>query len=294
MHRRPSGAPLLLLAALISIAAVPLEVRPPAEESSTRFAVLGDAGTGDDEQYELAEVLVRSREVFPFDFAILLGDNLYGRERPEDYREKFEVPYRPLLDAGVRFYASLGNHDDTNQRFYELFNMDGNRYYSFKKGPARFFVLDSNYMDRDQLDWFERELSQSGDRWKIAYFHHPLYSSGGRHGSELDLREMLEPLMIEHGVDVVFAGHEHFYERIKPQHGIYYFISGAAGKLRRGDIERTDLTAAGFDEDRSFMLVEITGDAMRFQSISRAGRRVDGGVLPRPADAKVPNTTAHR
>lgn len=294
MHRRPSGAPLLLLAALISIAAVPLEVQPPVEESSTRFAVLGDAGTGDDEQYELAEVLVRSREVFPFDFAILLGDNLYGRERPEDYREKFEVPYRPLLDAGVRFYASLGNHDDTNQRFYELFNMDGNRYYSFKKGPARFFVLDSNYMDRDQLDWFERELSQSDDRWKIAYFHHPLYSSGGRHGSELDLREMLEPLMIEHGVDVVFAGHEHFYERIKPQHGIYYFISGAAGKLRRGDIERTDLTAAGFDEDRSFMLVEITGDAMRFQSISRAGRLVDGGVLPRPADAKVPNTTAHR
>lgn len=290
--RARSTVSALMLATLVSLAAVPLEVRPPFEEGSTRFAVLGDAGTGDDEQYEVAELMTRSREVFPFDFAIMLGDNLYGRERPEDYREKFEIPYRGLLDAGVEFYAALGNHDDTNQRFYEPFHMGGERYYSFKKGPVRFFVLDSNYMDRAQLDWFEREVSQSDDRWKIAYFHHPLYSSGGRHGSELDLREMLEPLMIAYGMDVVFAGHEHFYERIKPQHGIYYFISGAGGKLRRGDIETTELTAAGFDEDRSFMLVEIANDAMRFQAISRTGRRVDSGVLPRPADPVVPNTAA--
>ena len=79
------------------------------------------------------------------------------------------------------------------------------------------------------------------------FFHHPLYSSGASHGSDTALRDQLEPLFIKYGVDAVFAGHEHFYERIKPQKGIYYFVSGGAAKLRKGDIQRTNLTEKGFD-----------------------------------------------
>ena len=79
-----------------------------------------------------------------------------------------------------------------------------------------------------------RSCRASNDRWKIAYFHHPLYSSGDRHGSEVDLRAQVEPLFIKYGVDVVFAGHEHFYERIKPQKGIYYFIAGRLGEAAQG------------------------------------------------------------
>jgi len=133
------------------------------------------------------------------------------------------------------------------------------------------------------VDWLRRELEGSGARWKIAYFHHPLYSSGGKHGSETDLRQILEPLFVEHGVGAVFAGHEHFYERIRPQKGITYFTSGGAAKLRAGDIRKTDLTAAGFDRDRSFMLVEIAGDTLHFQAISRTGDTVDSGTVPAPA-----------
>ena len=115
--------------------------------------------------------------------------------------------------------------------------MNGERFYTFKpKDNVRIFALDSNYMDKTQLDWLEKELAASGSDWKIAFFHHPIYSSGGRHGSDEELRAQLEPLFLKYGVDAVFMGHEHFYERIKPQKGIYYFISGGAAKLREGNV----------------------------------------------------------
>jgi predicted phosphodiesterase len=254
----------------------------PNEKDSVKFAVIGDSGTGDRAQYAVGARLEEAWKAFPFTFAIMLGDNLYGSERPQDYEQKFEKPYAPLLSGGVKFYAALGNHDDPNQRYYKPFNMDGKQYYTFKQGPARFFVLDSNYLDQDQLTWLQQELSSSREPWKVAYFHHPLYSSGERHGSEDDLRERLEPLFKAHGVSVVFAGHEHFYERIKPQHGIAYFISGGSAKLRAGNIrDKSPLTVKGFDTDRSFMLVEIAGDQMHFQTISRTGTVVDSGSVTR-------------
>jgi hypothetical protein len=99
----------------------------------------------------------------------------------------------------------------------------------------------------------------------------------------------MEPLFIKHGVSVVFTGHDHFYERIKPQHGIYYFVAGAGGSLRKGNIDRgTGLTAAGFDSDYSFMLVEIDGIDMHFQAISRAGQTVDSGVIHHSPFAEPP------
>jgi hypothetical protein len=269
-------------------------VTPPVAENSIRFAVLGDTGTGERAQYDVAEQLWKSHGVFPYEFIIMVGDNMYGSERPQDYRRKFEIPYKPILDAKIPFYASLGNHDDPNQIYYKPFNMDGKRFYSFKKDKlgspgVRFFALDSNYVTRDQIEWLEKELANSGSDWKIPFFHHPLYSSGGRHGSEVDLRQQLEPLFLKYGVNVVFAGHEHFYERLKPQKGIYYFTAGGSAKLRAGDIQKTAMTAIGFDADNSYMLVEITGDAMHFQTLSRGGRRIDSGTLarqPRPLTQK--------
>jgi len=224
--------------------------------------------------------------MFPFEFVIMLGDNIYGSERPQDFVNKFEKPYKALLDAKVPFYAALGNHDDPTQRYYKPFNMNGERFYTFAKGSARFFVMDSNYMDQAQLKWLEEQLSRATDRWKIAFFHHPLYSSGEKHGSEIDLRTQVEPLFMKYGVDVVFAGHEHFYERIKPQNGIYYFIEGGSAKLRKGDIAKGPLTAAGFDTDFTYMLAELGKDAMQFQVLSRNGKPIDSGSLPLAEEPK--------
>jgi 3',5'-cyclic AMP phosphodiesterase CpdA len=175
----------------------------------------------------------------------------------------------------------LGNHDKQENRFYKLWNMGGERYYTYTKKNVRFFVLDTDYLDRKQQDWLENELSRSNDEWKVVYFHHPLYSSAGRHGSETDLRVILEPMFIKHGVNAVFSGHDHIYERIKPQNNIYYFVSGSAGQLRRGDLRRSALTAAGYDQNQSFMLVEIDKDEMSVQAIARSGQTVDSATLPR-------------
>jgi 3',5'-cyclic AMP phosphodiesterase CpdA len=161
--------------------------------------------------------------------------------------------------------------------------MDGQQYYTYKKGNVRFFALDSNYMKPQQLAWLEKELQNSGSDWKICYFHHPLYSSGAFHGPSTDLRLLLEPLFIKYGVQVVFAGHEHVYERVKPQNGISYFTEGASGSLRQGNLRDKGQTAVGYDQDRSFMLVEIAGDELYFQTISRTGLMVDSGLIPRVA-----------
>jgi len=254
---------------------------PNKKDGSVKFLVLGDAGTGGREQNQVAEQMERYRKVFPYDFAIMLGDNIYGAERPQDFEQKFSLPYKALLDAKVEFHAALGNHDDPNQRYFKPFHLDGQRYRTFTKGNIRFFVIDSNYLDPDQLKWLEKELSSSNSDWKIPYFHHPLYSNASRHGSSVDLRLLLEPIFLKYGVQVVFSGHDHVYERLKPQKGIYYFVSGAAGQLRKGNMDPSDQTAASFDQDQSFMLVEVAGDEMFFESVSRTGRVVDSGVINR-------------
>ncbi len=220
---------------------------------------------------------------FKYELVVLVGDNLYGSERPQDFVKKFERPYKPLLDAGVKFYASLGNHDSREQRFYKLFNMDGKLYYTFNPKPdVRFFALESTYPEPEQIKWLETELKASTSDWKIAYFHHPLYSSGDRHGSDVGLRDVLEPLFLKYNVSVVLTGHDHFYERVKPQKGIVYFVVGSGGMLRKGNIDRqSGITAKGFDTDLAFMAAEIAGDEMYFNTISRTGQIVDSGVLKR-------------
>ncbi|HUQ31039.1 MAG TPA: metallophosphoesterase [Pyrinomonadaceae bacterium] len=254
----------------------------PLKEGSVRFMVVGDTGTGSDKQQQLADVMVKYRQAFPFEFALMMGDNLYGGETPQDFKTKFEDVYKALLDDQVKFYATLGNHDQSNQRFYAKFNMNGEEYYRFTKGNVAFYSLNSNYMDARQLKWLEGELSKDASDWKICFFHHPPYSSGGKHGSDTKLREVVEPLFLKYGVNAVFAGHDHFYERIKPQQGIYYFVSGAGGKLRDGDVKKgSPLTEKAFDKDMSFMLLEIAGDQMHFQVISRTGETVDSGALPK-------------
>jgi predicted phosphodiesterase len=258
------------------------EFKFPLKANSVRFAAIGDMGTGKPPQYEIAQQMLKARQAFPFEFVTMLGDNIYGDSKPADFDRKFAVPYKPLLDAGVKFYASLGNHDNTNERFYKPFNMNGESYYTYKKGNVRFFVLNSNYMDPKQTAWLETQLKDAGPGdWKICYFHHPLYSSAKFHGPALDLRQLLEPLFIKYGVDVVLSGHDHIYERVHPQHGIYYFTEGASGELRPRDLAASAITDKGFDTDRSFMLIEVAGDEMSFQTISRTGVTIDSGVIHR-------------
>ena len=276
--------PTLLFAAAAASAALLAQSSPlPNKSGSLKFAAIGDNGTGDRPQYDVAQQMTKVHATFPFDLVIMLGDNMYGSQTPADFVKKFEQPYAPLLMAGVKFQASIGNHDRPEQVSYKPYNMNGQRYYTYTRNNVRFFALDSNLVDRKQLEWIETALKDSREEWKICYFHHPLYSNANRHGSAIDLRVLLEPIFVKYGVNVVFSGHDHVYERIKPQKDIYYFVSGSAGQLREGNMSPSDQTAASFDKDQSFMVVEIAGADMFFQAISRTGQTVDSGAIHRQA-----------
>ena len=253
----------------------------PNKPGSVKFAVLGNSGTGEPAQYELAKQMSTFHDRFKYDFVLLAGGNLFGSERPHDFIKKFETPYKPLLDAGVKFQASLGPDDDANQRFYKLFNMDGKSYYSFSPKPeVSFFALDTNYFGPEQIQWFEQELQASKAAWKIAFFHHSLYSGVAQKPAEL--RSMLEPLLIKYNVAVVMSGQGGIYERVTPQNGIAYFVVGSGGQLKQGGLNKSStITGKGFDRDQAFLAAEIAGDEMYFMAISREGTIVDAGVVRR-------------
>jgi hypothetical protein len=280
-------APTPVVTNAVQVAAPPPAAAPvtlPNRPDALKFLVFGDFGTGSRAQYELADQMAALYMRFPFQMVALVGDNLYGSQGPADFRRKFEVPYKPLLDAGVKFYASLGNHDSRDQRYYKLFNMDGQLYYSFKapKQDVRFIALETTYLEPAQVAWLEDTLKSAREAWKIVYFHHPLYSSGNRHGSDMPLRAALEPLFVKYGVSVVFAGHDHLYERMKPQRGIQHFVVGSGGQLRRGDGRSAEaFSARVVDDDRVFLAAEIYENEMVFNAISRAGQVVDSGVIAR-------------
>ncbi|MEP7272468.1 MAG: metallophosphoesterase [Acidobacteriota bacterium] len=255
-------------------------------KKSVRFTILGDWGTGDGAASGIASQILRSHTASPLDFVIAAGDNIYPDGSGRRFVKNFEEPFAGLLREKMPFYAVLGNHDvregRQDQRQYPLFNMGGENYYSLKKGDglAEFFMLDSTDFDAPQAAWLEAQLKQSTAKWKIAVFHHPIYSSAGTHGSSTSLRKMLEPLFVRYGVRAVFSGHDHTYERTTLQQGIQYFVTGAGGKVRRGDIDlKSPFLAKSFDEDNQFMEVEVEEQHIKFRSITRSGLVIDGGVI---------------
>jgi 3',5'-cyclic AMP phosphodiesterase CpdA len=251
-----------------------------------RFPVIGDWGTGDGDQTGIANQMFAAHRRSPFDFVISAGDNIYPNGSGRYFGKNFERPFTRLLAERINFHVVLGNHDvregRQDQCQYPLFNMGGCNYFTLRQGDGlvELFMLDSNDCDAAQLGWLEQKLKSSTAHWKIAVFHHPIYSSGKRHGSDVELRRKLEPLFVRYGVNVVFSGHDHFYERTKPQHGIHYFVTGAGGKTRRGGVDLdSPIRAQSFDEDNHFMLVEADHSRISFQAISETGGVIDKGII---------------
>jgi predicted phosphodiesterase len=255
-------------------------------QDKVRFAVIGDWGTGDTDEVGTAKQMFASHQRGSFDFVIAAGDNIYPNGSGRHFNQNFEQPFAGLIKDKVKFYAVLGNHDvesgRKDQLEYPLFNMGGQNYYKFERGEglAEFFMLDSTDFGATQTTWLENSLRASRAKWKIAVFHHPIYSSGKKHGSATGLRKILEPMFIHYGVNVAFSGHDHIYERTKPQQGIQYFVTGAGGKIRRGDVDlKSNLRAVSYDEDSHFMLIEVDDKEVRFQAITETGAVIDSGLV---------------
>jgi len=257
-----------------------------------KFAAIGDFGTGDDSQAGIAAQIFRDHKTSPLDLVIAVGDNIYPDGGGRHFAKKFERPYSGLIRDGVKFHAVLGNHDVKDGRrdqcHYPLFNMNGQCYNTIKQGDglAEFFMVDSTDYDMTQAGWLEGALRESTAKWKIAVFHHPIYSSGQTHGSDLGLRRSIEPLLVRYGVNVVLSGHDHIYERVKPQQGVQYFVTGAGGQVRHNDINmRSPFRAMSFDHDNHYLQMEIEDQQISFQAITRSGSVIDRGTIAQRAMA---------
>lgn len=254
----------------------------PEDKPLFRFVTIGDVGTGETGQYEVANAMVRYHQNHPFKVVTLLGDNIYTNGEIEKIKDVFEKPYQSLLEQSVKFYACLGNHDirtenGNRQVTYPLFNMQG-RYYTFKYDPVQFFVLDANdNADWDkQIPWLEDQLQRNQTPWKIVYSHFPMYSSGLYSVNKI-LINRLTPLFKKYGVQLYMNGHEHNYERTQPIHGITYLVNGNGGANIRpvGSSEWTAKAAS----THGFTAIEVYADRMIIQAIDTNDQVFDQGII---------------
>lgn len=264
-------------------------------ENAVSFAVLGDNGSGGRNAMDVARAMVDAYQETPYGLVLLAGDISYYGSIDDRWDDVFVRPYRPLIDAGVTWELAIGNHEIAEKRSEDAadeidaqlrrFGKPGT-YYTASHGPVDVFVLDSSTpaatgeKAEEQLAWLDDALAASTARWKVALLHHPPYSSG-KHGSDLAVRAALEPRFVSGGVDVVFAGHDHHYERTHPQLGVTYVVSGGGCKLSR--VGTSDFTAYA-SSILQFLLVSVREDEMEIRCIRHTGEVVDRVVLePRSA-----------
>lgn len=296
---------LLFSVSVFAAAAAGQPVLPsgPMTGDEVRFAVLGDPGGSNDGQAVIARQMFAVQQRSPFGLILFLGDNVYNSGSPRDFGREFTLPYRQFIENGTELRGVVGNHDaqgaaEGGVLLQQLmFRMGPRPYYAFSSagGLVEFFGLDSNAFTRpdrspaarDQLQWLDAALSRSKAKWKVAFFHHVVYSSAKKHGwnsSDQDemesVRSALEPLFVKYGVKVVLSGHDHVYERLKPQKGIRYFISGAGSQTRVGNLQtNSPYYDFGNDRELSFMLFSARPDAINYWTINAAGAVIDSGAV---------------
>ena len=281
--------PLLAIEDLIPGPAPDLALRPAAwrkGDDQVSFVAVGDTGSGGRQAMAVATQMARSYEQAPFGLVALLGDICYYGNFEDRFGQVFARPMRPLIDAGVGFELAIGNHDaDLRHSDEGLAEIEAELrllgtpgvYYTASHGPADFFYLDSSVPgvfgdgSSRQWEWLDDTLASSSKQWKIVLLHHPPYSSG-RHGSTPGARQLLEPILARHHVDLVLAGHDHHYERTRPLQGITYVVSG--GGCKTTAVAQSDFTAAA-ESTLQFLHIDIHGDRLTARSVRPDGSLVD-------------------
>ncbi len=258
---------------------------------SQRFAIIGDFGSGDENELKISAMVSSWNP----DFIITLGDNNYyeGSAATIDanigrFYSVYIYPYYGSYGTNNclcnRFFPSLGNHDvdyGNIQAYYDYFTLPGNeRYYDFVKGDIHFFALNSNPSEPDgvcfsskQSRWLREKLSHSTERWKIVYFHHAPYSSG-YHGSSVWMQWPFAEL----GVHAVFSGHEHSYERLEID-SLIYFVNGCGGALLRPFTDTIRGSKKRYSENFGAQLAETYRDSIVISFFNANDSLVDHYVL---------------
>ncbi|HJR46012.1 MAG TPA: metallophosphoesterase [Actinomycetota bacterium] len=250
----------------------PTEPVPP--KKRLRFAAIGDFGAGNATQQAIADRMCRWRERRSFDLVVTVGDNVYDVGHPDRFDEAFFRPYDCLLDAGVRFHATLGNHDIiTDNGRPELEEpafgfVNERRNYVFRQDGVRFVMADSNNM---RFDWLRSALrTQPGDRWTVVAFHHPVYATGS-YGPTPGFTPRLPRMFRRKGVDLVLNGHEHQYSVTEELRGIRYAVTGGGGASIRPCGEPAWFTNVCLERFH-FLEVLATQEQIEVRAIGPRGR----------------------
>jgi 3',5'-cyclic AMP phosphodiesterase CpdA len=252
---------------------------PPGGRPWFRVALAGDVGSGGEREFETAEAIAEQSRIDPYDVLMLLGDNVYPAGDPERLQETVYDPFGPLLDRGTELFAILGNHDvqaGVGEEQLAALEMPG-RWYAVERGDLLGIALDSTIPDDpEQLAWLEETLAESDATWKLVALHHPPYSSG-MHGTNEDVAAAFVPLFERYGVQLVFAGHEHDYQRTEPINGVTYVVTGAAAETRRTGTEA--FTAVAWSTHH-FVDMNVFEDHIVLRAIDQDGDQFDEAIIP--------------
>jgi hypothetical protein len=275
-------------------------ITAPAPDSTTgfTFAVLGDSGTGGPEQFRVAGEL----EAMQPRVVLHAGDLVYPSGSAALYGPNFFTPYRNLLTQACIFPVA-GDHDlieEGGQPYFDRFFPPEGRsgselYYSFDYGQVHFVMLDTVPFERGGPDaprqikamseWLDADLDRTDRPWKVAVMHHPPYSSGVKHGSYMDVRAALSPILERHGVTLAFSGDDHDYERSYPVRefedagpGVTYIVSGGGGAVIRA-VGASDFTA--FSQSKHHAVrVNVSAQSLSLDAVDQHGVVFDTHEVP--------------
>ncbi len=281
---------------------------------SFRMLAFGDSGMASFSQYKLADKMVVEKA----DVVIHTGDLVYPMGTPQLYPDAFYGAY-PDMIASAPFMPVIGNHDyqvEGGRPMLRAFVLprngptgtDPERHYWFDYGCARFAAIDSDVDEAELQDkvapWLKTVFGNAADLWRFVYFHHPPYTGAAKHLPDKKTKRTLVPVMEELGVDLVFNGHNHLYERTHPlrgdqivddAQGIIYIVTGAGGANRyamQAPASRPAYVHAYFDADFSFTIADVAPRSFACKQIDLKGRVVDRWELRRgPRASLCPATT---
>lgn len=252
------------------------------EDAITRFAVVGDYGTADQTELDVATQVKRWNDETDIDALVTTGDNAY----PYSSFETLDAAWTPFYgwaNGEMSVIASLGNHDiegDGGESTIEFFGLPGS-WYQTGINNVDFFALDANRPeDPQQLEWLRESLAQSRATWKVVTFHQPAFSCSAHDGDPRIVEEWV-PLFEEFGVDLVLSGHDHNYQRFAVGSTAYVVSGGGGAGLYEIDQcpEGGPPRLAANDQEHHFLAVEASDAEMLIQVIDVQGRALDSFSL---------------
>lgn len=249
------------------------------------FVALGDTRTN----HEAHRSVISHAVMLSPDFFLHTGDFVEDGSVTAQWDTFFEIEQELLRQSPL--FGVLGNHEKNDAKYFDAFHLPGNeQWYSFDYGDVHFTALQiDDHADyapgSTQYTWLENDLTNTHSLWKIVFFHIPPYSSG-YHGGDSTVRDTLGPLFSQYGVDLVFNGHDHAYERSVVTDVVYIVTGGGGAPLS----EQLNPNAYSAYFTSTYHCISVTIDNRTLSSVAVRpdGVQFDAFAITKPLDIELP------